>query len=585
MVLYSPVFHYPFINYDDDFYVTQNPHVQAGVSWDTAEWAVTSYDAANWHPVTWFSHAVDYQLFGDRAGWHHATNLFIHVLNVVLLFQLLLIVTGRFGPSLLVAALFALHPLNVESVAWVAERKSLLSMFFLLVTIGAYGWYARKPGWKRYLLVAVLFSMGLMSKPMVITLPFVLLLMDYWPLERMESGRPNRGCQWRLVAEKIPLLMLSAASAILTLGAQQSGGAMRSTMKISLGVRLENALVAYVTYIGKMLWPARLALFYPHPGDTVKGWQLILAALLLIGVSAFAYFFRSKRYLVTGWLWFLGTLVPVIGLVQVGDAAMADRYAYLPLIGLFIMIVWGLADLAERFKLNPAWQTAPAAVAVIALAFTTHIQLRYWSSSYEVWKHTLAVTKDNLLAHRNFASALSAMGRVDEAYEHFKAESELNPHDMYSQFAVGVYLYGHGHLPEALSQFTMMTHLSREPMPLSATYAALGMVYNDMGDDEKALASFNHSLRFNPDQPNAHFGLGRVLEKQGRLDEAIQEYSRAIELNPTDQAYRRLGETLQLANRPKEALEAYQEALKISPNLRETLASAINTVAAESAGQ
>jgi protein O-mannosyl-transferase len=588
IALYSPVFHYPFINYDDDVYVTQNVHVQAGLTWDTAGWAFTSYDAANWHPLTWLSHAFDYQLFGDHAGWHHATNLFMHALNVVLLFQLLLRATGRLGPSLLVAAWFALHPLNVESVAWVAERKNVLSMFFLLLTLTAYGWYARKPDWRRYLPIAILFSLGLMSKPMVITLPFVLLLLDYWPLDRTRTQAAERSRQfWRLVAEKIPLFLLSAASAVLTLLAQQSGGAVRSTLTLSVGVRLENALIAYVRYLWKMLWPAQLALFYPHPGDTPTGWQLVLSASLLIGISVFVYHFRAKGYLVTGWLWFLGTLVPVIGIVQVGDAAMADRYAYFPLIGIFIMIAWGLPDLADKFQLSRVWRAAPALGVTIALALATHSQLRYWSSSYEIWKHTLAVTKNNLIAHRNLAAALSDMGRPDEAFEHFKAEAELNPHDLYSQFAVGVYLYKHGRLPEALAQFTTMARLTADPTPLSMSYAALGMVYNDMGEDTKAIGSFNRSLYFDPNQPNAHFGLGRVLEKQGRLDDAILQYSRAIELNPTDQAYRYLGDTLQLANRPKEALVAYQQALKISPGLKEALAPAMNnlTIAAGPAGQ
>jgi len=348
LALYNPVNSHPFVNYDDDRYVTENPHIHNGVEWDTIAWAFTSIEQENWHPLTWLSHALDYGLFHQNPTGHHFTSLLIHAANAVLLFLLLAFATRRSGPSLLVALLFALHPINVESVAWVAERKNVLSTFFFLGAIGAYGWYARKPHWQRYLAVATLFAAGLMSKPMVITFPFVLLLLDYWPLGRVEGNQassPGPTLSWtKLLVEKLPLLALSAASAVITMKAQQAGGAMRSTAQFSLGVRVENAVVAYATYLWKLIWPSHLAPLYPHPGDSLASWQVALSLLVLLAITSIVLAFRAKRYLLVGWLWFLGTLVPVIGLVQVGDQAMADRYAYVPLLGIFVMIAWGFAD-------------------------------------------------------------------------------------------------------------------------------------------------------------------------------------------------------------------------------------------------
>ena len=362
IALYSPVLWHSFVVLDDRDYVTANAHIHDGLSWRTIQWAFTSTEAANWHPLTWLSHALDYQLFALNPAGHHFDSVLIHALNAVLLFLLLEWVTRRVGPSLLVAALFALHPLNVESVAWVAERKNVLSTLFFILAIAAYVWYARKPEWRRYLLVAVLFAAGLMAKPMVITLPFVLLLLDYWPLERMSldetesaaavAAEVPRVAFSRLLLEKIPLLVLSAASAWITLIAQRP--AKRTLADLPLGIRLENALVSYGSYLWKMLWPSRLS-FYPHSVSALPAWQWILSTLVLVGVSAIVIMFHRKRYLPVGWFWFLGTLVPVIGLVQVGEYAMADRYAYVPLIGIFVMIAWGLADLADAKHVRAVW--------------------------------------------------------------------------------------------------------------------------------------------------------------------------------------------------------------------------------------
>ena len=574
MALYNPVNRHPFVNYDDDRYVTENPHVHKGLSWDTVSWAFTAEEQGNWHPLTWLSHALDYQLFHQNATGHHFTSLLIHAANAVLLFLLLMYATDRVGPSLFVAALFALHPINVESVAWVAERKNVLSTFFFFAALVAYCWYARRPDWHRYLAFAGLFALGLMSKPMVITLPFVLLLLDYWPLGRIQgfpSGLPSvpQAPLSRLLVEKLPLLVLSAASAAITMRVQQAGGAMRSTAQFSLSVRLENAVVAYATYLWKMVWPSHLAPLYPHPGDSLPAWQVAISALVLLAVTVVVLRFRSRRYLLTGWLWFLGTLVPVIGLVQVGDQAMADRYAYIPLIGIFIMLAWGAADLADSRHIGLSARMIPAACVLLALAFVTHRQLGYWSSNYELWAHALAVTDRNFIAQNNLGGALLLLGRPDEAYVHFQAAAEINPNDPMSRSNLGAYLQEHGRLSEAMAQYDRTISLTSDAGLLAATYANLGTAYRKLGQDEKARDSYDQALRHNPNQSSAYLGLGELLEKQNQLDDAIRNYSRSVELRPTDAGFLLLGHALEHEGHLPEALAAYKSALKLSPELPE----------------
>ena len=576
LALYNPVNQYPFINYDDPGYVVDNSHVHAGLTWETVPWAFTTSAEANWHPLTWLSHALDYQLFHANPAGHHFTSLLIHALNAAFLFWLLAKATGQVWPSLWVAAVFALHPINVESVAWVAERKNVLSTFFFLAALGAYGWYAIKPAWQRYMTVAALFAMGLMSKPMVITLPCVLVLLDYWPLGRVKGSTPvlqtSQRPFSRLLVEKLPLLALSASSAVITMLVQQAGGAMRSTQQFSLGVRVENAFVAYATYLWKMIWPAHLAPLYPHPGDSLAGWQVMLSVLTLAALSAVVVALRSRRYLVVGWLWFLGTLVPVIGLIQVGDQAMADRYAYIPLIGIFVMLAWGGADLARNQKRRATVISSLAVLAVAGAAVITHQQLGYWSSSYQLWSHTLAVTGRNFIAEDNMGGALVLEGKVDEAYPHFQAASEINPHDPMSHFNVGAYLQQHNQLHEAVEQYETAIRLTSDHPLLASIYANLGTAYRTLGDYSKAEQSYQQALQLNPEQFNAYLGRGVLLEKQGRLDEAIMSYRRSVELAPTDQGYVRMAHALQAAGRTHEALAAYQEALKINPDSQEAQA-------------
>jgi Flp pilus assembly protein TadD len=572
LAIYNPVTHHPFVNYDDDRYVTENPHIRQGLTVDTIAWALTSTEQANWHPLTWISHALDVSLFHLNPAGHHFTSVMLHAINVVLLYLLLIWATGRFGASLFVAALFALHPINVESVAWVAERKNILCTTFFFFTLWSYGWYAQKPGWKRYLAVATLCAAGLASKPMVITLPFVLLLLDYWPLNRVavsddllsnDSLRPT--FRWsRLLLEKLPLLAFSAASAVITMQAQQAGGAMRSTTQFSLGVRIGNAVYAYAMYLWKMAWPARLAPIYPHPGDSLTAWRIAVAGLVLIAITAVVWRFRRHRFLLTGWLWFLGTLVPVIGLVQVGDAAMADRYAYIPLIGVFTMISFGIADLAKKKKLGFVAGVAGAAV-VIAFTTVTLRQIGYWQTNVELWTHALAVTQNNFIAEDNLAGALILEGKEEEAHEHFEAASRINPKDPMSRSNLGTYFATHNQPHKAIAAYDAVLELTSDPGLRAQTYANLGAAERALGEDDEARKNFDESLRLNPNLFNAWLGLGLLARQQGKLDEAITDLSRSIELQPTAQSCFELGHTFAQAGRIAEARESYRQALQIDP--------------------
>ena len=572
LALYIPVTSHPFVNYDDDRYVTENAHVRQGLTAATFKWALVSTEQANWHPLTWMSHALDCSLFRLNAGGHHVTSLVLHAVNVVLLFLLLMRATGRFGPSLFIAALFALHPIEVESVAWVAERKNVLCTTFFLLTLGAYGWYARKPGWMQYLAVAALFAAGFASKPMVITLPFVLLLLDYWPLQRFSgstAGSSIPTLSWpRLALEKIPLLALSAASAVITMRAQQSGGAVRSAAEFSLGTRFGNAIYSYAMYLWKMLWPLRLAPLYPHPGNSLAVWQVLVATLVLVGVTVVVIKFHSRRYLLVGWLWFLGTLVPVIGLVQVGEAAMADRYAYIPLIGIFTMIAFAADDWAAR-RGRSALSVVAATAVLIALAALTYRQIGYWKCNVDLWSHTLAVTENNFVAEDNLGGAFILENKEEEAHPHFEAAARINPRDPMSHANLGTYFQTHNRMREAIAQYEAAVALTSDPALLAQTYANMGASHWALGENGQAQTNFEQALRLNPSQFNAWLGLGLLAEKRGKPGEAITDLSRSVELQPTAEAFFHLGRLLAEMGHAPEAIDAYQRALQLSPQLTE----------------
>jgi hypothetical protein len=507
LAVYFPVGHYPFNAINDSEYVSANPHIRL-LNGATVLWSLTSFYAANWHPLTWLSHALDLQLFASNAGGHHAVNLLLHALNSLLLFWVLWRATGRAGRSFMVAALFALHPINVESVAWVSERKNLLSMFFLLLALGAYRWYTQKPRIGRYSLVALLFVLGLMAKPQVITLPFLLLLWDYWPLERaalrtslfafrwnpaIESSGEERTANndWRwLILEKLPLFALSVASATVTVASQQAGGAMGGVVRAyPLTVRLENAAVAYVRYLLHAVWPANLAFYYPHVSAFDRVW--LDALLILVVITAFCIARSDRRYLAVGWLWFLGTLVPMIGLVQVGGQAMADRYGYLSFVGLFIMLCWGVADVAERWRL-PQMALAGASVVVLAtLGFLTHSQVGYWSSDVALWSHTVQVTDNNSSAENVLGETLQKADRSEEAMTHFRAAAAKDPLLPFPHYHLAINDEQHGELRSALEQFRQVLDLTQSDIGMmgelrSNTLLRMSSIYEALGQTAEA---------------------------------------------------------------------------------------------------
>ncbi len=523
VAVYFPVHRQPFLNLDDNQYVTDNLHVQDGLNWPTVMWAFTSYYALNWHPLTWLSHAGDVQLFGLDPAGHHEVNLLLHVVNVLLLFWVLQRATGYAGRSAMVAALFALHPINVESVAWIAERKNLLSMLFFLLALGTWRWYAQKPGRGRYALVAAWFALGLMAKPQVITLPFVLLLWDYWPLGRL-AVRPSPSAlrqnssgeisgekriatgDWRwLFLEKLPLFLLCIVSSVITMQAQRAGGAVASLVKYPLWVRLENALVSYARYLAKAIWPADLAPMYPHPGTSVKTWEAFAALLFLLGITMLVWDGRRYRYLLVGWLWFVGTMVPMIGIVQVGHQAMADRYAYLPFIGLFIIGCWGFSDLlvavvsrsarheptlsSETRRIANVSLAIVSLVALLALAAAAHRQLQYWNDNLKLWARVSQVIGPNLLSEERSGDELLKRGQPEAAMVHFMRAVIIQPDDPDSNFAIAVYEQKHGDLSEAIQRYRVVAANAPNAGMRARALTYMGYAYRDLGDTERARES------------------------------------------------------------------------------------------------
>ena len=502
LAMYYPVRGHQFVNYDDDVCVTDNVHVKYGLNWDGVKWAFTTFYFANWDPLTWLSHALDSQLYGLNPRGHHDTNLLLHALNAVLLFGVLLRATGYTGRSFMVAALFALHPINVESVAWVAERRNPLSMLFFLLALGAYRWYARDPKAGRYLVVALLFGLGLMSKPQVITLPFVLLLWDYWPLGRMFASQesasataiiPTRSFSWLLV-EKLPLLVLAVASAVVTMKAQEFGGGINPNVPLSL--RLGNAVFSCARYLGKAFWPARLANLYPLLGSSLKLWQVAAAGLLLLAVTVLVVAARRRRYLLVGWLWFLGTLVPMLGLVQLGRHAMADRYAYLPFVGLFIMVCWGVADFhaATRARQEPVsagWLVWVSVAVLLALGIVAHRQVGYWRDSVTLWTRTLQVTSGNYQAEDNLASALIGRGEYEKALRHLRTAEAIDSSYPLTHFHLGVCEQQLGNLPAAVEQYKKVIDLTESDIVHNVklrhdAFQNISVAYHDLGDSANA---------------------------------------------------------------------------------------------------
>jgi tetratricopeptide (TPR) repeat protein len=621
-----PVLNNDFVHYDDPQYVTLNRHVSTGLTWENVGWAFRTGYASNWHPATWISHMLDAELFGLNPRWHHLTNLLLHIANVLLLFLVLTRMTGARWRSALVAALFAVHPLHVQSVAWVAERKDVLSTFFFMLTLWAYTAYAhsktatpteptaqidsssdspafpfiraRGPGHRLfyYCLSIALFALGLMSKPMLVTVPFLLLLLDYWPLKRLQAQSPRFVIVPRLLLEKVPFLLLAVAVSAITFVVQSKGHAVASSLP--LASRLPNALVSYWKYLGKMVWPSHLAIFYPFPRQGLPSLQFVTAGVLLVLVTVCAFMFAKRvPWFTTGWLWYLGTLVPVIGIIQVGNQGMADRYSYIPLIGAFICLVWGAA---EFFAGHHPGRALPGSIAlvVVGVCFALTLQqAKTWRNTFSVFDHALKVTSNNAVAHRQVAVEFNDRGEQDLAYFHFRKALEYDPNypDVYDALGYAAFLAGrqeeavelykralsldpkeaafHDHIAAALWRLGQrqeavdhyMEALRLEPDRLTAQFA-LGLAFADVGDFAGAAARFTEAVRLKPDYAEARSRLAEALLKQGKLDQAERQFDALVRLSPTNiEARVNLGGMLWRRGQRNKAAEQYIEVLRLDP--------------------
>ncbi|HEY2913694.1 MAG TPA: tetratricopeptide repeat protein, partial [Candidatus Angelobacter sp.] len=587
---------YDFVNFDDDTYVYANPIIASGLTLQGVAHAFSGKHSGNWHPLTTLSHMLDCQLWGLHPGGHHLTNVVLHTIAVILLFLVLQQMTGAIWRSAFVAAVFAIHPLHVESVAWISERKDVLSAVFFMLTLGAYVRYSRSPSIGRYLTMSLLFALGLLSKPMLVTVPFILLLLDYWPLGRFVSvvgtsrcdvprklsGQrvPTPSCEWPvvrgLVIEKIPLLALSAAAGVATLWAHEHS--MARLDQSPLPWRISNGLVACLTYIGQMIWPVRLAVFYPQPEGTLPVLEIGLAIVLLLLASAGAIALRRKHpYLVTGWFWYLLMLLPVIGLVQVGAQAHADRYTYLPQIGLYILLAWAIPDICRasvsganregmafhRNALQRRILAVSAGLIILALGWRAYVQTSYWRNGESLWSHAISATSGNFEAHDGLGQFLLDHGRVDEAIDQFQIVFSIAPGDPGARMNLGIALTEKGRIDEAITQLQRVVH----DYPTDAkAYHNLGIALQKKGDSQSAIAAYEKALSIRSRYPSAQYSLGMALDDTGRFDEAIAHYQEAVNEEPYfADAYYLLGNDLFRRSRIDDAIAAYERALQSRP--------------------
>ncbi|MEO7271886.1 MAG: tetratricopeptide repeat protein [Vicinamibacterales bacterium] len=538
LAVYAQARTFGFVNWDDPSYLTENPNVTGGLTWSSAWWALTTGYSPYWHPLTWLSHLLDVQLFGMDAGWHHLTSVAIHSLTTVLLFLVFRRMTRDGWPSALLAALFAVHPLHVESVVWIAERKDVLSTLCWVLTLLAYVAYVRAPGWRRYLPVMGLFGLALMAKPMVVTLPVVLLLLDVWPLERVRLATAAAADWRRLVIEKVPLLVLALVTSGATIAVQHRIGAMARFDALPWTVRATNAVVAYVEYLAKALWPAGLAAFYPY--HAYAWWQVTGAALILIGLSLAALWQRNRRpYLIVGWVWFLVTLAPVIGLLQAGEQRIADRFMYVPLIGLSMAVIWGVRDVVRAT--TPARRTLLAGLSgalVAACAVAASAQTSHWTDSVALWQHATRVTPDSYIAFENLGQALRERGQFDESIANYRQALSLAP--------------------------------AGSPAYQAVIHNSLGLVLTRQGRDDQAAVAYTEAARLNPSFAEAQSNLANTLAATGRFKEAVEHYQAAVRLKSDfTEALVGLGSALLQDQRPVEAQAAYRDALRADPRLAE----------------
>jgi tetratricopeptide (TPR) repeat protein len=590
LALYYPVTRAPFLNYDDPVYVTNNPHVRDGLSWKTIVWTFRTPKDLDWHPMTWLSYAADSQVFGQNPAAFHTVNLLLHALNALLLFLILESATGFAWRSLAVAALFALHPLNVESVAWIAERKNVLSMFFFLVALAAYGWYARRPGVRRYLVVTLAYVLALMSKAQVITFPFALLLLDYWPLRRLDSSgapldeakdnsqAPARASLWTLIVEKLPWLALSVVSAIIarTTGGQAFSYTVESDAapaNFPLWVRLATAAINYGKYLGKAFWPQNLALVYPHPGYATSIHAAALSAVAIVSITALVVLFQQRRFLFVGWFWYLGTLAPMSGIVTIGPHSMADRYAYIPLLGIFVILAWGAAYLIKRWNVPIGVTATAAALILLSLGTALHRQVSFWGDNVTLWTHTLDITEQNFNAEENLALALIDHGRVQEAFPHLQRARFLRPDDPLATANLATYDQMHGNYQAALEGYAEVVRFPNSAPSLRATaYANSGYAHLSLQQHGTARQDFENALKMQPTNSPAYRGLGLLAQRGGDLAEATKDYQRSVELQPSSVGYLLLAQALELGHHDEAAHAYVAQAVSMTQDFNDDLA-------------
>jgi tetratricopeptide (TPR) repeat protein len=566
-MVFGQTLRYGFVNYDDAVYIADNPAVLGGLSLKGIAWAFTHYVNANWTPLAVISHMLDCQLYGTQAGGHHLTSVLLHMAAAIVLFLVLKEMTGALWRSAFVAAVFAVHPLHVESVAWIAERRDVLSGLFFMLTLGAYAGYVRHPqSLGRYLMVVLMLTLALISKPTAVTLPFVLLLLDYWPLKRFNPA-DGRFIPWRLIVEKIPLFALSGIACAATLFAQEEAIA-----SLPLSARIGNALVSYVAYWGQMIYPVELAVYYPHPGNGLMLWKISAAFVLLLVISIGAIATRRKRpWFLFGWLWYLGVLVPVIGLVQVGGQARADRYTYLSQIGLYILLTWMVVELTASWRIR-RWVFGAGAMVVFAVLIAcAWTQTAYWRNSETLWTHALACTSDNTIAHNNLGDAFYQQGRLDEAIAQFQQTLAIDPNNAEANYDLGNAFFQQGRLDEALAQFQKTLAIQPSYTDYHYNYADihnnLGNVFLRQGRMDEAVAQFQKALAINPEDASTHYNLGNAFRQQGDVNEAITQLRKALVIKPQfAEAHYNLGNAFLQQGRMEEALTHFQKALEIKPD-------------------
>jgi tetratricopeptide (TPR) repeat protein len=582
LALYSPVTRAPFLNYDDAAHVADNLHVRSGVTWSTVVWAFQTSETSDWHPITWLSHALDCQLFGLNPAGPHTINVFLHAANAVLLFLILGSATGLAWRSLVVAALFAVHPLNVESVAWISERKDVLSMFFFLAALAAYGWYVRRPSVGRYLAVTIAYAFGLMTKAQVITFPFALLLLDYWPLCRIGQPLPRPDTEgdetamapgrdssfWKLVWEKVPWFALSALSAFITIKVEANA----TQAKLPLWIHFGNAAISYVKYLEKAFWPINLALVYPHPELAISVPRAVVSACAVLALTILAVIFRERRLFFVGWFWFLGTLVPMIGLVQISVHAMADRYAYIPLLGIFVIVCWGAADLMERWHVPTAASAAATVAMLLALGIALHRQVSFWGDNVTLWTHTLAITERNYTAEDNLGTALLAEGKIEEAMPHLQRARFLRPDDALATLNIATYDQMRGNYHAAIEGYARVMQFTQDPSFLETARVNSGYAHYSLKEYDNAKRDFEAGVKQQPWNSPAYRGLGLVAQREGDIARAVMNYERSVELQSSPVGYLLLAHALELAGQADAARTAQSQAARMTRDLTDDAA-------------